>query len=92
MISTATIERLEARKHEYILGARERTDAIVRQIVLSNNDPFVPLLVERKAGQTQLFVKQVTIEGKHYVVCRNEEEAEKDRRTARRSSPRSTSN
>jgi hypothetical protein len=54
--------------------------------------PFVPLLVERKAGQTQLFVKQVTIEGKHYVVCRNEEEAEKDRRTARRSSPRSTRN
>jgi hypothetical protein len=71
---------LEARKLEYILGARERTDAIVRQIVLANNDPFVPLLVERKAGQTQLFVKQVTIEGKRYVLCRNEEEAEKDRR------------
>jgi hypothetical protein len=80
MISTATIEGLEARKLEYILGARERTDAIVRQIVLANNDPFVPLLVERKAGQTQLFVKQVTIEGKRYVVCRNEEEAEKDRK------------
>jgi hypothetical protein len=50
------------------------------QIVLANNDPFVPLLVERKAGQTQLFVKQVMIEGKRYVVCRNEEEAEKDRK------------
>jgi hypothetical protein len=79
MISTATIEGLEARQLEYILGARERTDAIVRQIVLANDDPFVPLLVERQAGQTQLFVKQVTIESKRYVVCRNEEEAEKDR-------------
>ncbi len=52
----------------------------MRQIVLANDDSFVPLLVERKAGQTQLFVKQVMIEGKRYVVCRNEEEAEKDRK------------
>ena len=80
MISAATIAGLAARKLEYILGARERSDAMVRTIVLANNDPFVPLLVERKAGQTQLFVKQVTtMEGKRYVVCRNEEEAEKHR-------------
>jgi hypothetical protein len=79
MIAAATIEGLEARQLEYILGAREGTDAIVRQIVLANDDPFVPLLVERQAGQTQLFVKQVTIAGKRYVVCRNEEEAENDR-------------
>ncbi|MCI0599706.1 MAG: transposase [Beijerinckiaceae bacterium] len=77
--SAAAIEGLEARKLEYILGARERSDAIVRRIVLENDDPFVPLLVERKAGETQLFVKQVTIEGKRYVVCRNEEEAARDR-------------
>jgi hypothetical protein len=83
---------LEARKLEYILGARERTDAIVRQIVLANNDPFVPLLVERKAGQTQLFVKQVTIEGKRYVLCRNRKRPRRTAGTARRSSPRSTRN
>jgi len=80
MISAATIAGLEERKLEYILGARERSDAVVRRIVLDNDDPFVPLLVERKAGETQLFVKQVKVEGKRYVVCRNEEEAENDRK------------
>jgi transposase len=80
MISAATIEGLEARKLEYILGARERSDAIVRKIVLENEAPFVPLLLERKTGETQLFVKQVMIEGKRYIVCRNEAEAEKDRK------------
>ena len=80
MISAATIAGLEERKLEYILGARERSDAIVRKIVLENDDPFVPLLVERKAGETQLFVKQVKVEGVRYVVCRNEAEAENDRK------------
>ena len=80
MISAATIAGLEERKLEYILGARERSDAVARKIVLDNDDPFVPLLVERKAGETQLFVKQVKIEGVRYIVCRNEEEAENDRR------------
>ncbi|MGA2495450.1 MAG: IS1634 family transposase [Roseiarcus sp.] len=79
MISAATIAGLEERKLEYILGARERTDAIVKRIVLANDDPFVPLLIERKTGETQLFVKQVKVDGKRYIVCRNEAEAEKDR-------------
>jgi transposase len=79
MISAQTIAGLEERGLEYILGARERTDALVRKIVLENGDPFVPLLIERKAGETQLFVKQVKIDGKRYIVCRNEAEAEKDR-------------
>jgi len=79
MISAATIAGLEERELEYVLGARERSDAIVKRIVLANDDPFVPLLIERKAGQTQLFVKQVKVEGERYVVCRNEAEAEKDR-------------
>jgi hypothetical protein len=79
MISAQTIAGLEERKLEYILGARERSDGVVRKIVLENDDPFVPLLVERKTGETQLFVKQVKIEDKRYIVCRNEAEAEKDR-------------
>jgi transposase len=80
MISAATVAGLEERKLEYILGARERSEAIVRKIVLENDDPFVPLLVERKAGETQLFVKPVKVEGARYVVCRNEAEAENDRK------------
>ena len=80
MISAATIAGLEERKLEYILGVRERSDAIVRKIVLENDDPFVPLLVERKSGETQRFVKQVKAEGVRYVVCRSEAEAENDRK------------
>src|SRR6202795_4082649 len=80
MISAATIAGLEERKLEYILGARERSEAVVRKIVLENDDPFVRLLVERKAGETQLFVKQVKAEGVRYVVCRNEAEPENDRK------------
>jgi transposase len=79
MISADTIAGLEDRKLEYILGARERTDGIARRIVMENEDPFVPLLIERKTGETQLFVKQVNFEGRRYIVCRNEAEAEKDR-------------
>jgi len=40
----------------------------------------VPLLIERQSGETQLFAKQVTIEDQRYIVCRNETEAEKDRK------------
>jgi hypothetical protein len=79
MISAGAIAGLEERKLDYILGARERTDAVVKRIVLENDDPFVPLLVERQRGETQLFVKQVTVDGQRYIVCRNEAEAEKDR-------------
>jgi len=80
MISAATIAGLEERRLEYILGARERSDAIAKAVVLKNKDPLVPLLIERKRGETQLFVKEVTVEGRRYIVCRNEAEAEKDRR------------
>jgi hypothetical protein len=80
MISAATIAGLEERRLEYILGARERSDALVKKIVMENDDPWVPLLIERQSGETQLFAKQVKIEDQCYIVCRNETEAEKDRK------------
>src|SRR5208337_2303003 len=50
MISSATIEGLEARGLDYILGARERSDAIVKKIVLeSDAAAFTPLFIERAA-------------------------------------------
>jgi transposase len=79
MIAKATIAALEERGLEYILGARERTDSLVRHLVLADNRPFTPLLIERARGETQLFVKEVTVAGARYIVCRNEAEAEKDR-------------
>jgi hypothetical protein len=80
MISAATTEGLEERGLEYILGARERSDRVVREVVLADERPFTPLLVERANGaETQLFAKEVRHAGRRYIVCRNEAEAEKDR-------------
>jgi hypothetical protein len=79
MISAATIAALEARELEYILGARERSSAVVCEIVLNDEAPFTPLLIERARGQTQLFIKEVALAGQRYIICRNEAEAEKQR-------------
>jgi transposase len=80
MISAATLAGLEERGLEYILGARERTDRLVREVVLADEGAFTPLLIERANGaETQLFAKQVRHAGRRYIVCRNEAEAEKDR-------------
>jgi transposase len=81
MISAETIAGLEARGLDYILGAREHTDKLVRQIVLDDAAAFVPLAISRRPGETQLFVKEVKQAGRRYIVCRNEAEAENDRTT-----------
>src|SRR3954453_15491789 len=79
MISAPTIAALEDRGLEYVLGARERTDSLVRTVVLADDRPFTPLCITRAGGEeTQLFVKEVKAEGRRYIVCRNEAEAEKD--------------
>jgi DDE family transposase len=79
MISAPTIAALEDRGLEYVLGVRERTDVLVRQVVLDDTRPFTPLCVERAGGKdTQLWVKEVKVDGRRYIVCRNEAEAEKD--------------
>ena len=72
MISTATITALEERGLDYVLGARERTDRLVRRVVLEDTRPFAPLCVPRLTGETQLWVKEVLVAGRRYVVCRNE--------------------
>jgi hypothetical protein len=77
MISEATIAALDERGLEYVLGVRERTDVRVRT-VLDDVRPFTPLLIERARGETQLFVKEVKVEGIRYIAARNEAEAEKD--------------
>jgi hypothetical protein len=79
MISAPTIAALEERGLEYVLGARERTDSLVRTVVLADDRPFTPLCIPRAGGEeTQLFIKEVQVEGRRYIVCRNEAEAEKD--------------
>jgi Transposase DDE domain len=79
MISAPTIAALEERGLEYVLGARERTDSLVRTVVLADQKPFTPLCIPRARGEeTQLFIKEVQVEGRRYIVCRNEAEAGKD--------------
>src|SRR5215218_4250686 len=79
MISAPTIAALEERGLEYVLGARERTDSLVRTVVLADQKPFTPLCIPRAGGaETQLFVKEVKAEGRRYLVCRNEAEAAQD--------------
>jgi hypothetical protein len=78
MICAATLEALQERGLESILGARERTDKRGRAVVLNDARPFTPLLIERARSDPQLFVKKVIVKGKHPIVCRNEAEAEKD--------------
>jgi transposase len=81
MISAATITALEARKIDYILGARERSSKEVRETVLHDDGAAVPLTIPRQKGATDLAVKEVKVEGRRYIVCRNEEEARKDAET-----------
>jgi hypothetical protein len=85
MISAATIAALEERGLEYVLGARERTERIVREVVLADERPFTPLCLERAGGEeTQLFIKEVVVAGKRYIVCRNEAVAAEEAETRRR--------
>src|SRR4051794_24533597 len=79
MISAPTIAALEERGLEYVLGVRERTDALVRPVVFGDARRFTPLCVTRCRGEeTQFFVKEVTAEGRRYIVGRNEAEAGRD--------------
>jgi hypothetical protein len=78
MISSATIAGLEERKLEYILGVRERNTKEVRDVVLSDPEPFVPLLIPRERHDTELEAKNVWVGKRRYVVCRNVNEAKRD--------------
>jgi hypothetical protein len=86
MISAATIAELEALGLEYILGARERGDSEVRDVVLADGRPMVPLTIPRSRGaETDLEVKEVVVgdwgpgcKPRRYVVCFNPEQAKRD--------------
>jgi hypothetical protein len=48
MIRATTIVALEARGLLDILGVREWTDKLVREVVLRDTAPFVPLTIEKR--------------------------------------------
>jgi DDE family transposase len=79
MISARTLAELDARGIEYILGTRERSDAEVRESVLTDTAAMVPLCIPKASGTTtDIEVKEVWVrpwDGKgkprRYVVCYN---------------------
>jgi transposase len=78
VVSEELIEELEVGKGkglewvDYILGMRLRKNKEVRDIVLSRAGRY------HKVGEN-LWVKEVGVNGHHYVVCYNPEEEERDR-------------
>jgi hypothetical protein len=78
LISAETLAELEARRLLYILGVRERTDKLVRELVLDDPAPFVPLVISKRGKQIDYEAKAVALAGRRYIVCRNHQEAEKD--------------
>jgi transposase len=78
MISAETVAELAARHLLYILGTRERTDTIVRELVLNDPDPFIPLIMAKRGKEIEYEAKAVMLGGQRYIVCRNHQEAIKD--------------
>lgn len=71
MISKDTIEGLEGRKLEYILGARMRKQKEVREEVLERGGRYQEIA-------DNLRVKEVWVEERRYIICHNPQEALKD--------------
>jgi hypothetical protein len=78
MISAETIAELEARGLLYILGVRERSDKLVRELVLDDSAPFIPLTIAKRDKDIDYEAKAGALAGRRYIVCRNREEMKKD--------------
>jgi transposase len=80
MISESTIAELEARGWLYILGVRMRRTKEAREEVLTRAGRYqevYPKSTDSKAP-SPLAVKEVWVEQRRYVVCRNEDQATRD--------------
>jgi len=80
MISQATIKALEAEQLSYILGVRMRLVKEVRDKVLLDTEPYEEVYPEgvKSKDPSPLKVKEVTINGTRYIVCKNERQARRD--------------
>jgi hypothetical protein len=50
----------------------------VRELVLDDPAPFVPLLMKKRGKEIEYEAKTVLLAGRRYIVCRNRQEAAKD--------------
>jgi len=80
MIQAKTLQALEAEGWDYIVGARMRSQKEVRDEVLGRGGRFRQVVGPRKRAKdpSPLEVKEVWVDERRYVVCRNEEQARKD--------------
>ena len=83
MISQETIAQLQAdeRQVHYILGARLRNVKKIYETVLSRGGRYrvVHEARQKSTDPSPLKVKEVSVDGRRYVVCLNDEQAKKDR-------------
>jgi transposase len=83
MISKQTIAELgqPARRVPFILGARMHLVKEVQQVVASDGGPYEPVHGPKTHSQdpSPLEVKEVKVGSHRYVVCRNADQAKKDR-------------
>jgi transposase len=82
MISATTIRALESEELDcdYILGARMRSVKEIRERVLADRGRYQEITPERQCSKdpSPLKVKEVTLQGRRYIVCLNEEQRRKD--------------
>ncbi len=81
MISEATLAQLEGRGWKYILGVRMRNVKKVRDQVLRRGGRYEEVYPKSRASKapSPLKVKEVRLNDRRYIVCLNEDQAEKDR-------------
>src|SRR5262249_44775741 len=78
VISAETMAELEARRLLSILGVRERSDKLVRDLVVDDPAPLGPSTVSKRGKQADFEAKPVMLARRCSIVCRNHREAEKD--------------
>ena len=81
MISAETLQQIQERKWKYILGVRMRSSKQAREEVMGRAGRYrevYPPSTDRKAP-APLQVKEVWVEDRRYMVCQNEDQAQKDR-------------
>jgi len=81
MISAENMREIEQLHWQYILGVRMRVCEEVSEEVLADAHRYHVIHPPRKNSKdpSPLKVKEVQLRGTRYIVCHNEEEAEKDR-------------
>ena len=80
MISAQTIQQIQKRKWKYILGVRMRSSKEAKDNVLARGGRYAEVYPQSEDPEdpSALKVKEVWVEDRRYIVCRNEDQAMKD--------------